>query len=114
MIENYIPKDLEECFIELEKSLIDEDYLAIKNGKEEDMVSYHHSLGRDLRNEWGLWKGDSDLCKWFNEKGIHHPDDMSAIILDSFWRHINNELIELEEQIKEYQDYWKEANKKDE
>jgi hypothetical protein len=59
-----------------------------------------------LRNNWGLWKG-SRLSKWFNEKGIQAPDDMSGIILDSFWRHLNGKPLKLDEQIKYYQDYWK-------
>ena len=62
-----------------------------------------------MRNNWALWKG-SELSRWFNEKGIHHPDDMSGIIFDSFWRHLNNQPLKLEEQIKYYQDYWKKAD----
>lgn len=107
----YIPKNLEECFEELINNILfDEDYCAIKSEEEEDLCLYHHSLGRYLRNEWGLWHG-SRLAKWFNDKGINHADDMSAIILTSFWREINSELIRLDEQIKEYQLYWEEVEK---
>lgn len=102
----YIPKDLDDCIKTLTEMLIDEDYLALKNGTEREIEKQHHFLGRQLRNEWGLWAG-SRLSKWFNEKGIHHADDMSGIILTSFWREINSELIKLDEQIKEYQDFWK-------
>ena len=100
-----IPKNLIECFGELSRELSPENIEEIRSGKEEDMVQHHHGLGRYLRNEWGLWQ-DSLLPKWFNEKGIHHPDDMSGIILTSFWRSINSKPIQLEEQIKHYQDYW--------
>lgn len=110
MSDTYIPTDLDDCFeILTNKILIDEDYLAFKNGTEEDIQGQHHFLGRYLRNEWGLWQ-DSRLAKWFNEKGIHHADDMSGIVLTSFWREINNELINLEEQIKYCQDFWKEQD----
>jgi hypothetical protein len=102
----YIPKDLDECYAQLEKLLSKEDIAAMKSGAEKDMVLYHHGLGMWLRNNWGLWKG-SRLSKWFNDKGIRHPDDMSGIILDSFWRHLNKKPIKLDEQIKHYQDYWK-------
>lgn len=98
-----IPNNLEECFVELEKSLTPEFIGEIRQGTEEDMNRFHHSLGMFLRNNWGLWK-ESSLSKWFNEKGIHHPDDMSGIIFDSFWRHLNNKPIKLEEQIKFYKD----------
>jgi len=111
-IEIYIPKNLDDCFIELEKILEPKNIEEIKNGEEDDMVLYHHDLGRYLRNNWGLWVG-SHLAKWFNTQGIEHPDDMSGIILDSFWRHLNSKSIELDKQIKYYQKYWEEAKKKE-
>ena len=66
-------------------------------------------MGQWLRNNWGLWSG-SRLKEWFEDRGIFHTDDMSAIILTSFWREVNGEPIKLDEQIKSYQDYWKEKN----
>ncbi len=107
--EIYIPKDLDECFVELNKMLKPEDLEIVKNRTESNIGTMHHGLGRWLRNNWGLW-AESSLAKWFNEKGIHHADDMSGIILTSFWRDINSEPIELEEQIKFYQDFWDKNN----
>jgi len=104
--EVYIPKDLNDCFAELKRILSKEQVETMKTGSEEDMIDYHHGLGTWLRNNWGLW-GCSRLSRWFNEKGIKHPDDMSGIILDSFWRHLNGKPIKLDEQVKHYQDYWK-------
>lgn len=104
--EVYIPQDLDDSFAELKKILPKEVVEKMKTGPEKDMVSYHHGLGTSLRNNWGLWQG-SRLSKWFNDKGIKHPDDMSGIILDSFWRHLNEKPLKLDEQIKGYQDYWK-------
>ena len=114
----YIPKDLEDCFIELNKMMEEDDFVElnktirfdlveeIRESKEDELHMYHHNVGRELRNSWGLWS-ESRLAKWFNDKGIHHADDMSAIIIDSFWRHLNEQPIQLEKQIKSYQDYWK-------
>lgn len=101
----YIPKDLDECFVELKKLLSEADQVEFRDKAEDDVTDYHHGLGRWLRNNWGLWAGER-LAIWFNERGITHPDDMSGIILDSFWRHLNDKPIQLEEQIKFYQDYW--------
>lgn len=101
----YIPKDLEDCFKELKKMLSPELIKEMKSGTEDDMIKYHRGLGMWMRNNWGLWS-DSRLKKYFNELEIYHPDDMSGIILDSFWRHLNNKPIRLEEQIKYYKDYW--------
>jgi hypothetical protein len=106
--EIYVPKDLDDCFVELKKMLSKEDIEKIKDGTEHEMIRYHFGLGMWMRNNWGLWSG-SRLSRSFNEKGIHHPDDMSGIILNSFWRHLNNKPIQLDEQIKFYQEYWKKA-----
>jgi hypothetical protein len=94
----YIPKDLSECFDELEKrldqTLIDE----MKAVTESEMSKYHFGVGMWMRNNWGLW-GESRLAKYFNSLGVYQPDEMSGIILTSFWRHLNNQPIKLEEQI---------------
>lgn len=101
----YIPLNLDESMREL-KTILDDDVIQeIKDGSEEDLIQYHMGLGMWIRNNWELWKG-SRLSKWFNAKGIYHPDDMSGIILDSFWRHLNGAPINLEKQIRFYQDFW--------
>lgn len=105
MTKIYIPKDLDDCFVELKKILKPEDIDEIKNKEVDGMVIYHHRIGRYLRNTWGLWAG-SCLSKWFKALGIRHPDDMSNIIITSFWRHLNSKPIEIDDQIKYYQKYW--------
>ena len=110
MTDIYIPKDLDDCFEGLRKLFDDSDLKDfVENSKEDDMYKYHHGLGRWLRNNWGLW-GGSRLKDWFEERGILHGDDMSGIILTSFWRQTHNEPIKLEEQIKHYHDYWKKTD----
>ena len=59
--------------------------------------------GRVIRNSWGLWsKNKNELVKHFNSLKITHPDDMSAIILTSFHRFLNNENLNLKKQIRFY------------
>jgi len=101
-----IPSNLEECFLELEKVLNTNDLNEFVTQPENDVILWHHSLGRWIRNNWGLWQGGV-LANFFNTKGINHPDDMSGIILTSFWRYKNSIPIEIEVQIKRYIDYWK-------
>ena len=101
----YIPKDLEEVWAVLEKKLSVEDRQRLKDITEDDMISFHFSRGMGIRNSWGLWRG-SRLSKYFNDLGIHHPDDMSGIILKTFWCHINNKPIRLEERIAFYKEFW--------
>ncbi|HVP78597.1 MAG TPA: DUF6794 domain-containing protein [Thermodesulfobacteriota bacterium] len=104
----YIPANLDDCFAELKRVLKPEDIEKMKTGAEKEMIQYHFGLGTWIRNNWSLWK-ESRLTKWFNHKGIYHPDDMSGIIIISFWRHLNSKPIGFDEQVKFYQDYWKEV-----
>jgi hypothetical protein len=112
-----IPQTLEGCFKKLIKQNSNKDLCAfssIKEEKDEPIINgYYFSLGMYLRNNWGLWKGENKLVKYFNNLGIYHPDDMSSIIITSFHRHLNKKDIKLEEQIKYYQDFWKKVGYKD-
>lgn len=77
----YIPKDLRDCFLELDKILNDVDKTEMRAlQKRDDMINYHFGLGMWMRNNWGLW-GGSRLQKYFTDKGIRHPDDMSSVVL---------------------------------
>ena len=89
----YIPKNLEECFLELDKLLSEVDRREMKAlPQREDMIQYHMGLGMWLRNNWGLW-GGSRLLKYFSEKGLRHPDDMSGLLLNFYydWLHGQND-----------------------
>jgi hypothetical protein len=67
---------------------------------------FHHGLGRQLRNEWGLWTG-GPLHDYFEAHGIWHADDMSGIILESAARTLRNEPLDLQGQVDEYLQFWK-------
>lgn len=112
----YIPKNLEDCFIQIDKMLNDSLRTEFKKISEEDFTGKtHFGLGIWMRNNWSLW-GGSRLSKYFNEKEIYHPDDMSGIILTSYHRRLTDKKIDLENQISYYKTYWKvaeEPNKKD-
>lgn len=97
------PTNLEECLYELSK--FPQNLQDLKSKPEEDMIEFHHSVGRWIRNNWGLWtKGP--LYYYFLDLGLFHPDDMSSIILTSYHRHLKNIPLRLEEQITKYTTYW--------
>lgn len=99
-----IPKNIEECFEILNKELKPDDLAFIK-ASDDNATKLHHSLGRYLRNTWGLW-GGSDLKRYFWDLGINHPDDMSSIILHSYHRHLNNKPLEVEAQVQRFREFW--------
>ena len=81
-----VPSTVEEAVSTLGRILSDEDreYL-LENGA----ISMHDSLGRWIRNEWGLWTG-SKLKDELIDKGLVHPDDMSNYILEEFIKYWNS------------------------
>ncbi len=101
----YIPVNLEDALKELDDMLPDEAEKDIKAMDKSSMVGYHHGFGTWLRNNWGLWQG-SRLAKFFNNVGINHPDDMSSIILESYWQKLHGEKIDLDSQVGKYKEYW--------
>ncbi|WP_291725213.1 DUF6794 domain-containing protein [Bernardetia sp.] len=108
----YIPKNLEECFKQIDSFWNDSTKLQVKEWTEDEFIAKtHFGFGRWIRNNWQLW-GGSRLSKYFNQMGIYHPDDMSGIILDSYHRYLLGKEIKLEEQVKSYQDYWNKVNGK--
>jgi hypothetical protein len=58
--------------------------LIRKNGT----AGLHHTLGRHIRNTWGLWTS-SELAKHMTDVyGLRHPDDISGKIISSFHKHL--------------------------
>lgn len=110
MIEN-APKTLEETY-EFLLDLCEKNPSNLKTLGEKSEATFgaitHMGIGRWMRNEWGLWSKEGELYKWFKSLGINHPDDMSAIILDSFYRYWHHDDIKLNEQVNYYKSYWKE------
>ena len=77
----YVPQNLGECLTELDKLLPEVDkkeMLALP--KRDDMMVYHLGLGTWMRNNWGLW-GGSRLQKYFMDRGVRHPEEMSSVVL---------------------------------
>lgn len=108
------PANLIEAINALDIILSPEDKVNVREWCEDRfVVASHHSLGRWLRNHWGLWDDKSKLSKWFKSQGIWHADDMSGIILTSYHRVTNNHQIKLQEQIQGYQEYWSKFEKRD-
>ena len=111
---NYKPKDFNEAVAQLEIVFPDSTKSAIKEMSEDEFMSIaHRSTGRWIRNEWlynrylfGLIVTDSDLKKDLESKGLFTNDDMSSVILQSFYRKLTNKKILLEQQIEDiYQWY---------
>lgn len=60
--------------------------------KEKDLISYHTSLGRSIRNEFKLWENT-----WTPEiiNGVdhseNHPDAISMNVIKEVWKRLQDE-----------------------
>jgi hypothetical protein len=85
----YIPRNIEECFHQLDTLLCASDRNTIRNySNREETIDLHLGLGMWLRNNWGLWAG-SRLQTYLFKRGLKHPDDMSATILEFYWDYLH-------------------------
>ena len=93
------PKNLTECIQMLDKNLKKEDKEYIKTLTEEEFfMESHFTIGMGIRNEW-IRSGNPELVTFFLDQGVKHPDDMSAMILTSYHRHLLGKEIDFEGQI---------------
>ena len=96
------PKNLTECIQMLDKNLKTEDKDYIKTLTEDEFfMESHFTIGMGIRNEW-IRSGNPELVTFFLDQGVKHPDDMSAMILTSYHRHLLGKEIDFEGQIAEY------------
>jgi len=102
-----VPTTLQEAHRQLERQLPKEELAKIDAMKSEDeMIQYHFGLGMRMRNGWGLWRG-SPLAQHMRKLGFTHPDDMSGVILETFWCKRHGKDFRLNERADYYRAYWK-------
>ncbi len=100
------PKTLDEAHLALERELSQEVLRKIDAMESEDgMVKFHFGLGMSLRNKWGLWKG-SALALHLRGLGFTHPDDMSTVILETFWCKRHRQPFRLKARAEAFELYW--------
>ena len=96
------PKNLTECIQMLDKTLKKEDKEYIKTLTEDEFfMESHFTIGMGIRNEW-IRSGNPELVTFFLDQGVKHLDDMSAMILTSYYRHLLGKEIDFEGQISAY------------
>ena len=101
----YIPKDLTDCFIQLNKLIDQESKVKFKSAPEEVVAQkLHFSLGRWMMVNWSFYQG-SRLSAYLKDLGIHYPDDMARFIIISYHRNLNRKELKIKEQVEFYQAY---------
>lgn len=65
----------------------------IRKVKEEDLIQFHHNLGRHIRNKFLLWDGNIILAKDMGVAPGTHADEVSQKIIEALWKRLNDEHI---------------------
>ncbi len=105
----YIPKDVNEVFLELNKKMDEPSKAMFKAMNESEATS--KLLFSWLTHNWSLYDG-SRLSKYLNGLGIFDPEDMAGFLIIAYHRSLNKKPLEIKELIKIFQE--KEQQRKQE
>lgn len=102
------PKSIEEALEYLDKTWTEEVKTEFKS---KTPLDYHFTFGGRIRNRWlSNGSGSESLTEELYVLGATCMDDMSHIILTLFHKKLNNETFNLEEEINQLKNEWKEEN----
>ena len=93
----YIPKDINDAIIQLEKLSDGKSLDKFKNAPEDIVAKkLHFGLGRWMIVNWNFY-GGSRFEKALRDLGLGHPDDMADFMITIFHRHLNRKSLNSEE-----------------
>jgi len=86
-----LPHTVTEAVDRLISELALSDKIDIAERSQEELLPLHFSLGLYIRNNFGLWSGNSELiesCLSFTEEDRLHEDDATALIIMELWKRL--------------------------
>lgn len=105
----YIPKNLDDAMLQLDKIISQESQAKIKAIPEDSVCLYmHNRLGQWMILNWGFY-GGSRLSHYLRSAGVTFPDDMADFLILAYHRKLNGKPVE----IKELATYFREKRKKE-
>lgn len=94
-----VPPPVAEAFRRLDAEITPDDRETLRTTPPGEMVRYHMTLGRYIRNEYGLWRG-GPLADCFLARGVDHPDNMSGILLEAYGAYLRGETVDVDAMIR--------------
>lgn len=83
----YLPQTIEQAVVVLLDQLPADAKHKIAAMSRDDLIILHFGLGTSIRNDFGLWSGNTALLE---SAGNSHPDDAAMTIIEALWRRLNN------------------------
>jgi hypothetical protein len=109
----YIPRDLYDCFKELDKAMdakAKETFMAFSD--EEVDAKTHGTLGLWLKTRWQMEEG-SRIWEYFRKMGVPHPEYAVGIIIQTYHRKLNNRELGVKELVEKFKANWQEKQRKE-
>lgn len=99
----YIPEDITDAFIQLNKLIDDDSRMKFKNMPEADAaVKLHFSFGRWILHNWGFY-GGSRFSKYLNSLGLYDPDVMAKFVIITYHRNLNRKPLEVKALLEKFE-----------
>ena len=99
----YIPKDLTDVFVQLNRLIDEPSKKKFTTASEEEVVrKLYFSLGRWMTFNWGLYDG-SRLSVFLRRLEIYHPDDMVRFLITTYHRNLNKNPLDVRDLVEELQ-----------
>jgi hypothetical protein len=93
------PRTLEEALDTLDRASPGTLLIKMRSSDESIADDLHEGLGRWIRNEWGLFD-EAPLYRDLERRGLKSPEDMSGLILHSWWRRMHHQPLDIVGQIR--------------
>ena len=95
----YIPADLTDAFIQLNKLIEGKTQNLFKNLAEDEAAhKLHFGFGRWMIHNWGFYEG-SRMSVFLNNLGLYNPDDMAHFLMITYHRNLNKEKLNVKQLI---------------
>lgn len=105
----YIPRNLDDVLVQLNKLTSEEARQKFKSIPEESVCQVmHNRLGQWMISNWSFYEG-SRLSNYLRSAGVTYPDDMADFLILAYHRHLNGHAVS----IKELAVYFREQRKKE-
>jgi hypothetical protein len=109
----YIPKNLEDAMLQLDKNIPREMQEKYKSVPEDTIcMIMHNRLGVWIINNWGFY-GGSRLSHYLRSAGVSFPDDMADLILIAYHRHLHGKTVTMRELAKPFREKRKKEREKE-
>jgi hypothetical protein len=109
----YIPKTLDDAFVQLDKLVDPKSRATLLKVSEDDAAArLHFSLGRWMIVNWQFYEG-SRFSNYLHSAGITFPDDKADFMIRAYHRYVNGKPVEFKDLAKAYKAMRKAQHEKD-